>query len=91
VAVFSEPEGHALINPIWANWVGKRVEVLGALRHDPNTLLTLYERPAVGGNMGEPADKVKRFYKTLGINLLSTARAISVIEEIIAGRGLRCH
>jgi hypothetical protein len=66
--------------------LGKRVEVLGIVKEDPGTLLALYERPREGGDFGYVANTVKLFYGRSGIVVRSTARALSVIDDIASGR-----
>jgi hypothetical protein len=59
---------------------------LGSVEEDASTLLALYLRPKVGGDIGEVADAVKKFFRRRGIAVRSTARAMSVIDDILAGR-----
>ena len=72
--------------PSWPRRLSKRVEVLGNIEQDAGTLLALYRRPEVGGDIGEVAIAVRKFYEQQGIVVHSTARAISVIHDIVTGR-----
>jgi len=83
-AVFIEPSGYLKVP--WPKELDKRVEVLGMVKEDPPTLLALYQRPREGGDFGYVANAVKAFYSRSGIIVRSTARALSVIDDIVAGR-----
>jgi len=85
-AVFLEPGGTGNLAAPWPKELGKRVEVLGIVKEDPGTLLALYERPREGGDFGYVANTVKLFYARSGIVVRSTARALSVIDDIASGR-----
>jgi hypothetical protein len=85
-AVFLEPAGTGNLAAPWPKELGKRVEVLGIVKGDPGTLLALYERPREGGDFGYVANTVKLFYARTGIVVRSTARALSVIDDIASGR-----
>jgi hypothetical protein len=83
-AVFTEAA--RCLQETWPRTLSKRVEVLGNIQQDAGTLLALYSRPEVGDDIGEAAIAVKKFYKRQGIVVHSTARAISVIHDIVTGR-----
>ena len=85
-AVFLESGGTGNLAAPWPKELGKRVEVLGIVKEDPGTLLALYERPREGGDFGYVANTVKQFYARSGIVVRSTARALSVIDDIASGR-----
>ena len=85
-AVFIEPRGNRVLDAPWSKQFGKRIEVLGMVRGDPGTLVVLYERPREGGDFGYVADAMKAFYARSGIVVQSTARALSVIDDIVSGR-----
>ena len=85
-AVFVEPRGNCNLEVPWPKELDKRVEVLGMVREDPSTLVALYERPREGGDFGYVANAVKAFYSRSGIIVRSTTRALSVIDDIVAGR-----
>jgi hypothetical protein len=85
-AVFLEPVGTGNLAAPWPKELGKRVEVLGIVKEDQGTLLALYERPREGGDFGYVANTVKLFYARSGIVVRSTARALSVIDDITSGR-----
>ena len=85
-AVFLEPGGTGNLAAPWPKELGKRVEVLGIVKEDSGTLLALYERPREGGDFGYVANTVKLFYARSGIVVRSTARALSVIDDIASGR-----
>jgi hypothetical protein len=53
------------------------------VRENPSTLLVLYACPWEGGYV---ANAVTRFYGRSGLLVRSTARAFSVIDEIVLGR-----
>jgi hypothetical protein len=81
---FIEPAGG--LQPSWPRMLSKRVEVLGNVEEDASTLLALYLRPKAGGDIGEVAVAVKNFFRRNGITVRSTARGVSVIDDIVAGR-----
>ena len=83
-AVFIESSGN-LKDP-WPKELDTRVEVLGMVEEDPTTLVALYQRPREGGNFGYVANAVKVFFGRSGIIVNSTARAISVIDNMVAER-----
>ena len=85
-AVFIEPRGNYNLEVTWPKELDKRVEVLGMVREDPGTLVALYERPREGGDFGYVANALKVFYGRSGKNAESTARALSVIDDIVSGR-----
>jgi hypothetical protein len=85
-AVFVEPRDDGNLAVLWPKELDKQVEVLGMVREDPSTLVALYERPREGGDFGYVANAVKAFYSRSGIIVRSTARALSVIDDIVAGR-----
>jgi len=85
-AVFIEPRGNCILEAPWPKELGKRVEVLGMVREDPSTLVALYERPREGGDFGYVANALKAFYGRSGIVVESTARALSVVDDIVSGR-----
>ena len=85
-AVFIEPKDQSNLTVSWPKEVDKRVEVLSMVEDDPGTLAALYERPLQGGDFGYVANAVKMFYARSGITVKSTARAISVIDDIVSGR-----
>jgi hypothetical protein len=85
-AVFLEPRVDGNLVVPWPKKVDKRVEVLGMVKEDPRTLVALYERPREGGDFGYVANTVKLFYARSGIVVRSTARALSVIDDIASGR-----
>jgi hypothetical protein len=85
-AVFLEPRGSGNLAAPWPKELGRRVEVLGIVREDPGTLLALYERPREGGDFGYVANTVKLFYARSGVVVTSTARALSVIDDIASER-----
>jgi hypothetical protein len=66
--------------------VDTRVEVVGMVDGDPTTLVVLYQRPREGGDFGYVAKAVRGFFGRSGIIVKSTARAISVIDDIVAER-----
>jgi len=85
-AVFIEPRGTCNLEMPWPKMLDKRVEVLGMVREDPTTLMALYERPREGGDFGYVANALKAFYRRSGIVVESTARALSVVDDIVSGR-----
>ncbi len=85
-AVFVEPRGNRDLEVPWPKELDKRVEVLGMVREDPSTLVALYERPREGGDFGYVANALKAFYGRSGIVVESTARALSVVDDIVSGR-----
>jgi hypothetical protein len=85
-AVFIESKGEGSLEMRWPKKLDERVEVLGMVREEPSTLLALYERPREGGDFGYVANAVTRFYGRSGIVVRSTARALSVIDDIVSGR-----
>jgi hypothetical protein len=85
-AVFVEPRVDGNLVVPWPKMLDKRVEVLGMVREDPRTLVALYERPQEGGDFGYVANAVKAFYARSGIVVRSTARALSVIDDLASGR-----
>jgi hypothetical protein len=85
-AVFIEPRSNCNLEVTWPEMLDKRVEVLGMVREDPTTLMALYERPPEGGDFGYVANALKAFYRRSGIVVESTARALSVIDDIVSGR-----
>lgn len=82
-AVFIEPSGHLKVP--CPKELDTRVEVLGMVKEDPATLVALYQCPREGGDFGYVANAVKVFYGRAGIIFRSTARALSVIDDIVAG------
>ena len=83
-AVFIESSGHLKMS--WPKQLDTRVEVLGMVKEDPTNLVALYQRPREGGDFGYVSNAVKAFYSRSGIIIRSTARALSVIDDIVAGR-----
>ena len=83
-AVFIESSGH--LKMPWPKQLDTRVEVLGMVKEDPATLVALYQRPREGGDFGYVSNAVKAFYSRSGIIVRSTARALSVIDDIVTGR-----
>jgi hypothetical protein len=82
--VFIESSGDLKIS--WPKEVDRGVEVLGMVKEDPATLVALYQRPRGGGDFGYVANAVKVFYGRMNIIVRSTARALSVIDDIVEGR-----
>lgn len=70
----------------WPKELDTRVEVLGMVEEDPTTLVALYQRPQEGGDFGYVANAVKTFFGRSGTIVKSTARAMSVIDDIVAER-----
>jgi len=85
-AVFVEPRVDGNLVVPWPKKLDRRVEVLGMVREDPRTLVALYEHPREGGDFGYVANAVKAFYARSGIVVRSTARALSVIDDLVSGR-----
>jgi hypothetical protein len=85
-AVFIESKGERSLETRWPKEIDKRVEILGTVGEEPSTLVALYERPREGGDFGYVANAVTRFYGRSGIIVRSTARALSVVDDIASGR-----
>lgn len=83
-AVFIESSGN--LKAPWPRELDTRVEVLGMVGEDPTTLVALYRHPREGGDFGYVANSVKVFYGRSGIIVKLTARAIGVIDDIVAER-----
>jgi len=87
VAVFADKR---LAEPAKQNWplrVSDRVTIFTNFQEDSSSFLTLYDRPIEGGDMGEPAVKLRDFLrKSSGNDLICTGRAMSVIDDIVSGR-----
>jgi hypothetical protein len=85
-AVFIEPTDHCNLEAPWPKQIDKRVEVLGMVRENPGTVVALYERPREGGDFGYVANALKKYYQGSGTVVESTARALSVVDDIVSGR-----
>ncbi len=83
-AVFIESSGHLKMS--CPKELDTRVEVLGIVKEDQATLVALYQPPREGGDFGYVSNAVKAFYSRSGIIVRSTARALSVIDDIVTGR-----
>ncbi len=83
-AVFIESSGN--LKAPWPKELDTHLEVLGMVEEDPTTLVALYQRPREGGDFRYVANAVKVFFGRSGIMVKSTARAISVIDDIVAER-----
>jgi hypothetical protein len=83
-AAFVDPTDTLQVS--WPRSISKRVEILDSLEEDAGTLLALYLRPQVGGDIGEVAKAVKAFFRRNGIVAHSTARSITVIDDVVTGR-----
>lgn len=83
-AVFVESNGNLEVP--WPKMLGTRVEILGTAGEDSTSLVALYQRPREGGDFGYVANAVKTFFGKSNLVVKSTARAISVIDDIIAER-----
>jgi len=67
--------------------VSSRVVIIADFHDISSSFLTLYDRPIEGGDMGEPAVKLRNFLrKSSGYHLICTGRAISVIDDIVLGK-----
>ena len=83
-AVFIESSGN--LKAPWPKEIDTHLEVLGMVEEDPTTLVALYQRLREGGDFRYVANAVKIFFGRSGIMVKSTARAISVIDDIVAER-----
>ena len=83
-AVFVESNGNMKVP--WPSALDTRVEVLGMAGEDPTSLVALYQRPREGGDFGYVSNAVRAFFRRSNLTVTSTARAISVIDDIAAER-----
>jgi len=83
-AVFIESSGN--LKASWPKEIDTHLEVLGMVEEDPTTLVALYQRLREGGDFRYVANAVKVFFGRSGIMVKSIARAISVIDDIVAER-----
>jgi hypothetical protein len=85
-AVFTEPQGDCDLHMQLPKKIDERVEIISALEGKPSTLVALYNRPQKDGNFGHVAMAMTKFCAKAGIKVTSTARALSVVDDIVAGR-----